>query len=65
MRAAMEAGTANYTSPPVDSSNEPLVIGIRGYDMNRAFHGLIGDVIIFDRILSAPEVQQLYQDGQN
>ncbi len=58
-----EAGSSSYSTSPLDSSNDPLVIGIRGYDLNRAFDGIIDDVRVYNRALSAIEVLQLYNEG--
>ena len=54
------AGTADYSTSPVDSANDPLVIGIRGYDLNRAFDGTIDQVRIYNRALAADEVLALF-----
>ena len=54
-----QAGTTDYTAPPLGSSDDPLVIGIRGYDLNRAFDGLIDDVRIYDRALTPDEVSEI------
>jgi len=53
------AGSSNYQTNPIDSSSNPLYIGIRGFDMNRDFDGLIGNVRIYNRALSSTEIQQL------
>jgi len=58
-----EAGSSNYQTNPIDSSNDPLFIGIRGYDLNRDFDGLIDEVRIYNRALSADEIQELYSAG--
>lgn len=55
-----EAGTTNYPTPPSDSSNSPLVIGIRGYDLNRAFDGVLDNVRLYNRALNADEVSNLF-----
>ncbi|MBW2605952.1 MAG: cadherin-like domain-containing protein, partial [Deltaproteobacteria bacterium] len=57
------AGSSNYQTNPIDSSSDPLVIGIRGYDLNRAFDGIIDDVRVHNRALAASEVAALYDDG--
>jgi len=58
----LPVGSSNYQTNPIDSSNDPLFIGIRGYDLNRAFDGLIDDVRVYNRALSSTEIQQLYSD---
>jgi PKD repeat protein len=55
----LNAGTVYYTTPPLDSAGNPLLIGIRGYDLKRAFDGLIDDVQIYNRALTADEINQL------
>ncbi len=57
----MESGTVSYTADPPDSSGHPLVIGIRDYDKNRDFDGLINDVIIYGRALTPTEISQIYE----
>ncbi len=54
-----QAGSASYNAPPLDSSNNPLVIGIRSYDLSRAFDGQIGNVRIYNRPLSNAEVSNI------
>ena len=53
-------GTTNYTTPPADSDAYPLVIGIRGYDFNRAFDGSIDNVRVYDRALTSNEIVDLF-----
>ncbi len=55
-----EAGTTNYSTAPADSSNSLLVIGIRGYDLNRAFDGLLDNVRLYNRALNADEVLNIF-----
>jgi len=59
------AGTAGYSTSPVDSANDPLVIGIRGYDSNRAFDGTIDQVRIYNRALAADEVLALFNQADS
>jgi hypothetical protein len=59
------AGSSSYSTGPLDSSIDPLVIGIRGHDLNRAFNGIIDDVCVYGRALSAAEILQLYNPGIN
>ncbi|MFC1676079.1 LamG-like jellyroll fold domain-containing protein [Planctomycetota bacterium] len=54
------AGTTNYTTPPADSAAYPLVIGIRGYDFNRAFNGSIDNVRVYERALNSNEIVDLF-----
>jgi len=54
-----QAGTASYNTPPLDSSNSPLAIGIRLYDLSRAFDGQIGNVRIYNRALSSAEISNI------
>ncbi|MCK4960649.1 MAG: hypothetical protein KAT00_14655, partial [Planctomycetes bacterium] len=58
------AGSAACAHNPLDTAANPLCIGIRGYDSNRAFDGLIDDVRTFNRALSAAEMEGLYYDGK-
>ena len=53
------AGSAAYTTAPPASENAPLVIGIRGYDMNRGFDGLIDDVRVYNYPLTSAQILQL------
>lgn len=53
------AGTVPYKYQPKNSSGSPLLIGIRGYDMLRQFNGSIDDVQIYNRALTATEINQL------
>ena len=46
-----------------DSENRKLRIGKRVSNADE-YHGLIDDVRIYDRVLSAAEVQALYNLGQ-
>ena len=61
-----ELDTIDYNSPPADdiSNNNNLRIGLCDRYGNRPFDGMIDDIRIYNRALSASEVQQLYQ-GQD
>jgi hypothetical protein len=59
-----EIGTTYYSTAPVDSSNAPLAIGIRGYDLNRAFDGLIDNVRLYNQALDAEEILNLFNEDQ-
>ena len=59
----VEAGSRVYSTSPPNSSDDPLVIGIRGYDLNRAFDGKIDDVRIYRRALAMGEIGQLHEEG--
>jgi len=48
-------------SMAISDAADPLVIGNSGPAGNRAFDGLIDDVRIYSRVLSASEVQNLYR----
>lgn len=52
-----EAGTSTYTTPPAAAASRPLYIGIRGVDQTRAFNGLIDDVCVYNKALTAAEIQ--------
>jgi len=40
-------------------------IGNNGGSSKQSFHGLMGDVQVYDRNLSVTEIEQLYQDVAN
>ncbi len=46
-------------------SSEVLSIGARGKGATTYFAGLLDDIILFDRPLSAEEIAAIYQDGLN
>ncbi len=52
------AGTHQYTASPPAAMSRPLVIGIREYNLTRAFNGLIDEVSVFDRALTAEQIGQ-------
>jgi len=54
------AGTVSYTTPPLDSAANPLVIGLRGYDLNRAFSGLIDNVRVYNRPLTENQILEVF-----
>ena len=54
------AGTVSYTTPPLDSAANPLVIGLRGYDLNRAFSGLIDNVRLYNRPLTGNQIFDIF-----
>ncbi len=54
-----QAGSAAYATSPADSANSPLVVGIRGFDLRRAFDGLIDEVRVYNEPLSQSQIQQL------
>jgi hypothetical protein len=56
------AGTSPQTGPFDSANNEPLLIG-KWQDWDVWFYGDIDDVRIYNRELTAEEVQQLYQEG--
>ena len=60
-----EAGSSSYTSSPADALNDPLYIGLRGYDNRRNFDGLIDGVCLYNRSLEVDEVQELYTAGKD
>jgi len=51
------------SGPARSLNNVPVWIGGPGFTVPVKFNGLIDDVRIYDRALSAEEVQQLYQEG--
>jgi hypothetical protein len=57
-------GTANSTRNPKAGST-PLKIGARGDDATTPFAGQIDEAVIFNRALSASEIQAIYQAGTN
>lgn len=54
------AGSSAYTQSPADSSNDPLYIGVRGYDKQRNFDGTMDNVCLYNRALNETEVKLLY-----
>ncbi len=57
--------TNKYSNVVGDISNDlPFYIGAKSVNEN-FFHGLIDDVRIYNRILSASEIQELYQSENN
>ncbi|MBG30478.1 MAG: hypothetical protein CMI31_10830 [Opitutae bacterium] len=60
------AGSSYSTSNTINTVSDPdVLIGKRMYGGSHFFNGLIDDVRIYDRGLSAAEVQALYQLGGN
>ncbi len=59
------AGTSSYARANVDTANDPLYLGIRGYDMMRSFDGHIDAVRVYNRPLTALEASRLYQEGRD
>ena len=62
--------TSTIVSGALVDTDAPVLIGEYRADSlygshHEAFDGLIDDVRIYDRALSAEEIQQLYQDGLN
>ncbi len=55
-----DAGSGSYAYDPADNAADVLYIGLRGYDQSRNFDGQMDDVALYNRALSAAEVQQLY-----
>jgi PKD repeat protein len=53
------AGTVSYGSDPVSAGDSPLTIGIRGYDLKRAFDGKIDEVRVYNYALSRSEIADL------
>jgi len=59
-----EKGRMSHDQTPLDSAGYPLVIGIRDRDKNRDFDGSIDEVRIYNRALSAEEIQAIFNyDG--
>ncbi len=55
----INVGTGNVGSSPADCTGKNGYIGIRGYDLSRAFNGVVDNVKVFNRALSAQEIAQL------
>ncbi|MBE0534933.1 MAG: right-handed parallel beta-helix repeat-containing protein [Phycisphaerae bacterium] len=51
------AGTADYTTPPPAAPDRPLVIGIREFNKTRGFDGLIDEVRVYNKALTAEEIK--------
>lgn len=58
----INAGQDTGCSGNLPDSDNPVTIGRRN-DSTRYFEGLIDDVRIYNKVLSAGEIWQLYQDG--
>ncbi|MCD6395549.1 MAG: right-handed parallel beta-helix repeat-containing protein [Planctomycetes bacterium] len=54
------AGSSTYATPAPDSSSSRLNIGIRGYDLNRAFDGMISTVRLYNSPLMADDTYDLF-----
>jgi hypothetical protein len=59
----LPSGQAAYSTSPYDSGSSPMALGIRRYDMQRAFEGLLDNVRVYNRALSTNEVAGLYELG--
>ncbi len=59
------SGQTAYSENPVDSESSPLVIGIRYYDMQRAFDGEIDSMRIYNRALTSEEISSLTELGRD
>ncbi len=57
-------GTYNYTQNPKPGA-VPLRIGARGDDTMTPFAGIIDEAQVYNRALSASEIQAIYQAGTN
>jgi subtilisin family serine protease len=60
--AADDAGTYSGTGETLTYSSGMSVIGCRS-DLYNCFNGIIDDVRVYGRALSAEEIEQLYQEG--
>jgi hypothetical protein len=56
---SQEGSPIAYTDAPPDSSGYSFIIGNR-LDLKRTFDGLIDDLMVYGRALSADEIQQIY-----
>jgi hypothetical protein len=48
----------------VDDSGQKIRIGARGSDLDREFNGLVDEVRLYDKILSATEVLNNYNNAK-
>lgn len=55
--------TGAETSSGIDTSAEKLIIGARNNGTSNYFNGLIDEVRIYNRVLSATEIKSSYNDG--
>ncbi len=55
------AGSTNYTNTGTEASLANFLIGMRGYDLSRAFDGDIDDVRVYGKALTQAEVQKVYE----
>jgi len=58
-----ERGTGSYGG--LSSLPSTADIGNNGNSSRQSFHGLTGDVQLYDKSLSVAEIQELYQDAAN
>jgi hypothetical protein len=58
-----QRGTGTYGG--LSSLPSTADIGNNGSSSKQSFHGLMGDVQLYDKSLSVAEIQELYQDGAN
>ena len=56
-------GTGTYGG--LSSLPSTADIGNNGSSSKQSFHGLMGDVQLYDKSLSVAEIQELYQDAVN
>ena len=59
-----QAGVTDYQTAAAACPDCPLVIGIRNYDSNRAFDGLIDNVRVYNRALDPNEIIELFYEDQ-
>jgi hypothetical protein len=58
-----DAWSVDGAGTPLDDTAVPLAIGNRSADLARGFAGVIDEVYVFDRVLSATEVRSLAAGG--
>jgi len=58
------AGGGTYLTNPADSTGEELIIGNRLDSLDRGFKGMLSDIRIYSRTLTAEEISAIYRTHQ-
>jgi hypothetical protein len=60
----VDGSAVNGSGPALDDSDSPLTVGNRAGDLSRGFAGGVDEVQVYNRPLSASEIQSLASGGQ-